>query len=300
MLAHTKEMTVKARDAILADMAPVTREAALEGAERLRAGHKVMVLLQYHVGAIVGRIFDSEDLDETQKREELRKLAAYWNQPHYNPSTLYDLRNVADAFTYEFVQSQMEERMANGASLTWSHFKELQKIGDEKRQLAVLKKIRQNCWSANELALELQGKKEAAIQRSGGRKPMLPKTPNAMLQKMNLSAQQTDNFLTAMFEPLESVFLQLPADEFDNRFVENIATTRARMSDLQQHLQQAIDRLDKVTLRAQEIVTPTLAVAAKKAAPKPAAKQADIDVEVAEVMAPVPARKLPRRSGTAS
>jgi hypothetical protein len=249
-MATTVELTVQQRELIFEDMDAVTQEAAQAGLGKIKTGAAVNVLVAYDLGAIVDMVHEAEHLDEKQKKEEITKLAAYWNQPSLNRTTLYDLRNVANTFEREFIKAQVEERMSNGNYLTWSHFKELQKIGGEKRQLSTLKKIRQHCWSANELALELQGKKEAEVKRSGGRKPTLPKTPNAMLQKLYTSIQHTDNYVSAIQEPVQSLFMELPAEDYDERFVENINNTLARMEEAAERLSEMRKALSQVKTRA--------------------------------------------------
>lgn len=303
------ELTVKAREAIFNEMAPVTRDVALEGLKRLQAGFQIALLVQYDLGTLVNSVHADETLNEEQKRREIRRLADYWNQPHLNPSTLYDLRNVAAAFERDFVKAQVEERMSNGNYLTWSHFKELQKIGSEKRQLAVLKQIRQHCWSAKELALELQGKKESAIVRSGGRKPSLPKTPNAMLQKIFASVQQTDNYLEAVAEPLEGIFLEMPPQEVDEQFVENLDNTLTRLDQMEEHLKATRTKLKKVRTRVTSVLSSpdaTMSLAAKKAATEEAPVEAPVTASAEEDMAESPpviagkissGRKSPRRAG---
>lgn len=272
-MATTGELTVQQREVIFEEMDTVTQEAAQAGLGKIKTGAAVSVLVAYDLGAIVETVYDAEHLDDNQKKDEITKLAAYWNQPNLSRQTLYDLRNVSSTFDREFIKSQVEERMSNGNYLTWSHFKELQKIGGEKRQLATLKKIRQHCWSANELALELQGKKEAEIKRAGGRKPTLPKTPNAMLQKLFTSIQQTDNYVSAIQEPVQSLFMELPAEDYDERFVESIDNTLARMDEATEHLQQMRASLTAVKTRAETLRESSetseqgsYAVAAKKSA----------------------------------
>jgi hypothetical protein len=271
-MTTTTELTIKAREVIFNEMAPVTREVALEGLNRLQTGYQIALLVQYDLGTLVNTIYSDESLSEDQRRHEIRRLADYWNQPRLQPSTLYDLRNVAAAFDRDFIKAQVEERMSNGNYLTWSHFKELQKVGSEKRQLSLLKKIRQHCWSSKELALELQGKKESEIQRTGGRKPGLPKTPNAMLQKIFTSVQQTDNYLEAMSEPLDGIFMEMAPQEVDARFVESLDNTLERLNVMEKHLDQTRTKLQKVRTRATMVMgspESVLTLAAKKSVVEP-------------------------------
>jgi len=254
-MTTTGELSTQQREMIFQDMDHVTQAAAEAGIGKIKTGAAVSVLVAYDLGTIVDSVYAADHLDEKQKKEEISKLAAYWNQPNLNRQSLYDLRNVSSTFEREFIKAQVEERMSNGNYLTWSHFKELQKIGGEKRQLSTLKKIRQHCWSANELALELQGRKEAEVKRTGGRKPTLPKTPNGMLQKLFTSVQQADNYISAVTEPVQSLFMELTAEEYDEQFVENIDNTLARMQEASEHMQQVGKALQQVKERAVTLST---------------------------------------------
>lgn len=241
------------REAIFQDMDKVTQEIAIEGSKKLQTGFQVALLVQHDLGTMVHGVFTAEHLNEAQRKQEIRKLAAFWNLPNLTPTTIYDLVNVSTAFTREFVKAQVEEKMSNGGYLTWNHFKELQKIGSEKRQLALLKNVRRHSWSANELALEIQGTKEAEIKRSGGRKPKLPKTPVAMLQKIYTTVQLTDNYLEAVSEPLDGIFMEMPPQEVSMQFVNNIENTLERMNNAKIRLSQTIEKLTKVLERSQTV-----------------------------------------------
>jgi len=296
-MAISNELTVKAREAIFEEMAPVTRDVALEGLKRLQAGYQISLLVQYDLGTLVNSIYSDETLNDAQKKKEIQRLADYWNQPNINISTLYDLRNVSTAFERDFIKAQVEDRMSNGSYLTWSHFKELQKIGSDKRQMAVLKQIRQHCWSAKELALELQGKKESEIKRAGGRKPNLPKTPNAMLQKIFASVQQTDNYLEAVAEPLDGMFMEMAPTEFDERFVENLNNTLSRLDQMEQHIKETRSKLNKVRKRAVSITIaaePAMALAAKKLVTENSEQNDEDEAEGAVAAGKIDGQKTPR------
>lgn len=294
-MANIVEMSAQAREVLFNDMDKTTQEAALHGAQLLQKGFKANLLVQHTLGEHVNSVLEAKHLNEDQRKQEIKKLAAYWNQPNLNTSTLYDLRNVAVTFSREFLAAQVEERMANGNYLTWSHFKELQKISSEKRQLSVLKQIRQHCWSANELALELQGKKDSEVKRSGGRKPTLPKTPNAMLQKIFTTVQLTDNYLVAVAEPLESAFMEMPPKEVDEQFVENIDNTLERVEATMQHLKETSTKLKEVRKRAHNVIAKgeTMALAAKKA--HVSEDESELE-ELADEKHEAPKKKFPRRA----
>ena len=292
---------------IFHEMDPVTQAAALEGLKKVESGRKIAVLVSYDLGTIVNSVLEAEHLNETQQRQELKKLAAYWNQPELGPTTMYDLRNVAISFDREFIKAQVESPMANGQYLSWGHFRELQKMPTDtpagvKAQMARLKQIRQHCMTVNELELEGQGRRDSEIKRMGGRKPSLPKTPTAMLQKIYTTVQLTDNYLQAMSEPLGGIFLEMPPQDVDEQFVTNIDNTLARMAEAQQHILETSQRLQKVRTRAQSVLSKQggiKAVAAKRAAED--LEYADTVVKTAMVgklAQPIetPARKLPKRA----
>lgn len=306
-MSASTDLTVKAREIIFQEMDPVTQAAAREGLQKVESGRKIAVLVSYDLGTIVNSVLEATHLNETQQRQELKKLAAYWNQPELGPTTLYDLRNVAISFDREFVKSQVESPMANGQYLSWGHFRELQKMPTDtpagvKAQMARLKQIRHHCMTVNELELEGQGRRDSEIKRMGGRKPSLPKTPTAMLQKIYTTVQLTDNYLQAMSEPLGGIFLEMPPQDVDAQFVANIDSTLARMAEAQQHILETSQQLQKVRTRAQSVLTKQSSmktVAAKRSAEE--LEYADSVVKTAmvgKVSQPIAAtaRKLPKRA----
>ncbi len=272
------------KEGIFLDMEKITQGIAVEGAKKMQTGFQVTLLIQYDLGTIINELFNAEDIDEAQRKREIKKLAAYWNLSNLN--IIYDLVNVSTAFTREFIKAQVEEQMTNGNFLSWNHFKELQKIGSEKRQLTLLKQIRRNCWSANELSLELQGNREAEVKRTGGRKPKLPKTPVAMLQKIYASVQQTDNYLEAMSEPLAGMFLEIAPNDVTEQFVWNIENTLTRITKARNQLSNTFDELSTVLTRSKEVLS-------KQAKPAVTASAAKKAVTVTQVVTPPPAAALP-------
>ena len=270
-MAVKTDLTVQERELIFEEMNEVTQIAATNGMKKLKAGVQVSVLIPYDLGTIINTVLEAEHLNESQKKDELRKLAVYWNQPNMTLTTLYDLRNVAVSFDRDFINAQVQEPMTNGNYLTWSHFKELQKIGSESKQLSILKKVRQQSWSSNELAFELQGKKQNQVKRSGGRKPTLPKTATGMLQKLYTTVQQADNFIEAVSEPLNTTFMELPPDTVDITFVGNIEDTQGKLDALMESIKATKKQLSKVYKRSVKLVgdtpvlddPPALAIAAK-------------------------------------
>ena len=271
-MAVKTDLTVQEREIIFEEMSEITQHAATEGMKKLKAGVQVSVLIPYDLGTIINTVLEAEHLNDSQKKDELRKLAVYWNQPNMTLTTLYDLRNVAISFDRDFINAQVQEPMVNGNYITWSHFKELQKIGNETKQLTILNKVRQQSWSSNELAFEMQGKKQNQVKRSGGRKPTLPKTATGMLQKLYTTVQQADNFIDAVTEPLTTTFMEIPPDAVDEVFVGSLEDTQTKLDTLAERIKTTKKYLSKIQKRSIKVINEisqddslTLAIAAKAA-----------------------------------
>ena len=295
-MSVSTELTARQRDVIFDDMDSVTQHVANEGREKMVKGFQVQTLIAYDIGELLDDVMSAEHLNDAQKKNELKKLLAYWNQPEMSLSKLYDLRNVSVAFDRDFIKEQVAEPLSNGNYLSWSHFKELQKISNEKRQLTVLKKCRKHGWSSNELALELASKNESSVKRSGGRKPTLPKTPNAMLQKLYTTVGQSHNYLSAVTEPLQGVFMEMSASDVDESFLDSIDNNLERIKETTADMKTAAAHLKKVRQRTVSVL--------KKAASADtevnmalAAKQTPDEGEVPPLRTKkVAKRKAPRRS----
>ena len=287
----SQELTTKQRTVIFDDMDEVTQNVAVEGKEKMGKGFQVQALIAFDIGELLDNIMTAKHLNDAQKKKELQKLLAFWNQPDISLAKLYDLRNVAATFDRDFIKEQTAEPLESGGYLTWSHFKELQKLSSEKRQLAVLKKCRRHGWSSNELALELASKKESAVKRSGGRKPTLPKTPNAMLQKLYTTVGQSHNYLSAVAEPLQGVFMEMAPADVDEAFLESIDENLERIKETTADMKAAASLLTKVKKR-------TVSVLSKAAD----AAEAEVALAAKKTPADVPpikskkVRKAPRRA----
>lgn len=245
-----KAMTVKQRSALFEDMADVTKTVATEGFEKMQKGYKADLLVRHALGELINKIFNSKDLDEAAAKEEVNKLAQYWGQSYLS---LYDLRNVALAFTREFLAEEVQKSMSNGNYLTWTHFKELQKVKESKR-IAVLNKVRQNSWSANELALELRGSGSVQNSKSGGRNPTVPKTPIGMLQKIFATVQHADNYLTVIQEPFNAMQTNVDEESIDLRFIENLETTLSKLDSTIENCQKTMTSLLSLKDKADKVI----------------------------------------------
>lgn len=253
----------KKKQELLESMNAVTKDVAAKIESKVLAAGKVGVLLFHDIGSLIDLLYKSEDLDEAAKRAEMTKLANYLGKDGFSLTQLTDYRNVALAFPREYLIKQVEQPMSNGKLLTFSHFHALQKISNESKREALLAKVRKQSLSARELSVEMASKGEADLKRNGGRKPGIPKSPNAMLQKLINSTQQTDNYLHEMLNPFLVAVDEIDEENFDNAFVENLDTALTRLEETEKTLHETREKLKKARSRAGKKAEP-VATAAKK------------------------------------
>ncbi len=274
----------KRQSNLLAQMDPVTVKAAKEGQKKVLQGSQVKLLVRYELGVLIDKVLQTGNgkggADRKRVENQLYLVAQFWGllpadaddkDRRRQMQTMYDLRNVSTAFDRAFIQAQQEEPMANGALLTWSHFKALQKT-DPKGQLKLLKKVRRSSMSAQELQLEIAGTGTSTVKRQGGRKPTLPKTSAGIVQKLKTSVQSSTNYLALAADPLQGQFLELSESDIDEAFVESVQETAVTLDSALKQLSESKKQLKKVLTRSTRVLerkqvpddSATLATAAKR------------------------------------
>ncbi len=252
-MSDDKTVTViPSKDQLFENMLPETQAAAELGAKKLAGVQGVVVLVQYDIGTQVAKLLGSnrlKGLDREAVQEQMDMLGLFLYGKPARSTNLYDLRNVAVSFTRAFVKEQIGVPMADGSYLTWSHFKELQKIATDTdtgvaSQLKVLTATRDNSWSANELRDQIKGTGAAKINRSGGRKPSVPKTLSAMLRKLSNLGNQTSNYIGEIRTEDSNTFLDelesLPLQDVTEKFAENIENTEESLLAARAQVQLAL------------------------------------------------------------
>jgi hypothetical protein len=238
------ELTTKKRADLIAKMHETTRKVATTCAEKLAAASKIGAVVYYDMGAAIKEIYDSASISADDKQKELKKLSAYLGKD-FSLTMLANLKNVATVFTREKIVGYLESPMENGKYLTWSHFYELQKISNEGRREKLIQSALKNSWSAKDLALELTSNQESDIKRSGGRKPSVPKSPNAMLQKLINSTQSTANYVDIITDPLTAALGEMDLAEADPAFVGNLDAALQQVEETTQRLSETKAQLLK-------------------------------------------------------
>lgn len=259
----SNSMIVKRQQELLESMAKVTREVASKIVEKKVLSGQFAALVRYDCGALINEIYVTDSLSDAQKRAELQKLANYLGRDGFSVTQLTDMRNVALCYTRDYVKDQVSRLLPNGRALTFSHFQELQKISSESRRDALLEKVRKQSLSASELANEIASKKEGEIKRNGGRKPGIPKSPNAMLQKLINNTKQTGNYLEALIDPFAAALEEISPESFDETFIGSIDEALAQLEVTEKQLKATEERLKKAKSRASK--KPVASAAKKKA-----------------------------------
>lgn len=226
-----KELSVADRDAIFDDMHPITQQVAASVYERIAVGNAAILLTKYDMGVHINKIMHCDDMTEAEKGQELKKLATFWNQENISAAVLGDLGRVADAFDRDFIKAEANKALDNGRLLSFAHFKELQKVGTEKKRLALLDKVRKNSWSASQLSAEMQANDDVKNTKFGGRKPVVPTSPNTAIRKLFNNVLKTGKYIDIISEPLGGDFLQLNSEEIDPKLIGTVENTKECLED---------------------------------------------------------------------
>jgi hypothetical protein len=238
------KLGVSNRQELLGQMHPTTKTVAQACLDKLVAASKIGALIYYDMGSAINTLFASAEISDSRKQQELKKLSAYLGQD-FSVGMLTNLKNVAATFTREYIVEQVSSPLRNGKYLTWSHFYELQKITSDARRETLLTKTRANSWSAKELSLELASNQESDIKRNGGRKPGIPKSANAMLQKLINSTQSTANYVDVIADPLTTALGEIDLNNVDSALVTNIAGALTQVEETAARLASAKAQLVK-------------------------------------------------------
>jgi transposase-like protein len=246
--------TEKDRENVLASMEEKTRELAIQGGEKLTKIAAAGILLYYELGEMINEIAADETVDGDG---EITKLAQYWGIT--NTNKLYEWRNVALNFDKTFLAEQARELLPNGREITFEHFKALRKVESETTRAKLLKKVRKESWSANDLAAEIRagGKVNASGQ---GRNPSIPSSAAAIVTKCYTLSQKLYRYLDTVGAEAQSRFEELPADEASLKLLAGLQEAVEMLN----YTMTEIVAFDAVLKGAQERVT-TIITATKAA-----------------------------------
>jgi transposase-like protein len=208
-----------------------TRELAIQGREKLVKIHAAGILLYYELGEVINDIAADETIDG---KGEITKLAQYWGIE--NTNKLYEWRNVALNFDKAFLAEQARELLPNGREITFEHFKVLRLVESESTRAKLLKRVRKESWSANELAAEIRATGSVKTKREGGRNPSIPSSTAAIVKKCYTLSQSLYRYLDTVGKEAENRFEELPADEATEKLVEGMGAATAMLDMLRSRM----------------------------------------------------------------
>jgi hypothetical protein len=257
------------RKDLLAEMREPTQKLAINLEDRIGRVNTAGVLVQYDLGAQVAAAMDDPDKYGDMAT---RQIAAYLKIPG-GVTTLTNLVNVSKAFDRKFIEAQVGEAMPDGRPLTITHFVALQRLDGSKARDKMLKRIRTECMSGQDVEAEVQASGRTKNVRKGGRKQKKPTSDLAGLQQLHAKSQQLDNYLPLMddiFASLESI----SASKVTERTVERFNTATATLTKTRDDIQAALKRMEAVGKRLDRVMSGKESDenAAETAAPKASAK----------------------------
>lgn len=262
----------KKRQALLQDMTPPCRKVAEFCDKKLKTAARGMVLIRYDIGV---RIRQMNVKEAEYGSDAVNQVAAYLDFPG-GSTGLYALMNMSEAFDRTFVEQEVDVPMSNGRALDTRHFILLSRLKTKASQEELLKKVRAECLSTNELEAEIQANYEQKNSRSGGRKPKNPSTPEAGLQKLYAQSHKLDNYLKMLKEELFGKLTDLPPDRVNSTLVEKFELAYNQLNDLIEDSQGAAEtmsalkeRLENVMRLQQQADTEPADEAEEEAAPAP-------------------------------
>lgn len=219
-----------------ADLPGFVKELADKGLETISTMASMTAMMSYDLGCIVHELTSTATMDEAKKKAAVQQVSACWStvNPALTTAVLYGCRQVAVAFDREWFLKQVEEPKKNGSLLSFSYFRELQKVKDKQEIKELLALVRQQNLSHRELRQRIEAESKAKVKRSGGRKVKIPTRPQDVFRKLAGFLQLTNNFTTAI----------------DDAWVEKAKTTKEPQVVLE-NLNKALAELDKMAAQTQ-------------------------------------------------
>jgi hypothetical protein len=240
----------KQRNQALKEMTPACRDVAKEFEHKLHIGQSGLVKINYEIGARVAKVLADEGKYGSNAVEQLSQYL----QLGGGATTLYQAKEFSEAFEFEFVQQQMARTMTGGGALTTSHWFALAKVESKAKQKELLEKVFKNGWSANALEQEIRSSVKTKNARQGGRKPGIPTSPMAGIQKGYSMLLQFNNLEPVLEEHVCDVIDEIDAEHVTKDMVDKLDETLKIAAAAQERLSKLMKRLEKNKTRATKVL----------------------------------------------
>lgn len=242
----------KQRKTVYQSMTKATREVADEFEASLTRGARGVVLIQYDLGKRVIEI-TKEDNESKYGSNAVEQLASYLSIPG-GSTTLYALKSVAETFDKGFIDGEMQKTLTGGGNLQIAHWIALAKVEDQKDRKALLAKVFAEGWSANDLELEVRSGVRTKHARSGGRRPGVPTSPIAGLQKTYALLHQLNNWESVAVKHVFKEIDGITPDAVTKAMIEKLQVTKKEADTAAKNLTAMIEHLVANIERANEVL----------------------------------------------
>jgi flagellin-like hook-associated protein FlgL len=240
------------------NMAPATQRLAKAGEDNLAKANRSFIIARYALGEMANMAKQSE---AQYGGNAVEQLAMYWGIKG-GASPLNQLMNFAKRFTREFVTEWSLKPIANdeNRSMSLQHWLQLTHVQEAQDVDRLLHRIVSDGLTATELCEELRGGGVATNnQRSGGKKPKMPSSPIAGLQRTIALSKQLTNYSALVRDKLCVKIDDMPPDRIDatlnnalqksidelDAVIDNATRTRAELVDRQARVKRVIDKKPK-------------------------------------------------------
>lgn len=259
--AGTVAVIEKKRAGILKEMTKETRAVAEEFEGLLRKASSGVVRINYDLGA---RLANMED-EAKYGSGAFEQLAAYLNIKG-GATTLYALRQFASTFEKPFVEENMARTLTGGGNLQVTHWLVLSRIEGAKKRRDLLKQVFDNGWSAQDLEREVHAGSSPRHARKGGRKPGVPTSHMAGLQREFQLAQQFVNFQAVADKHVFDEIDEISPDKVNDTLLEKLKQTKETVDQAREAAEGIGTRLDTNIARVEAVLAEKEELAAQKAA----------------------------------
>jgi hypothetical protein len=241
----------KQRQSALQSMNKPTREVALKLAEKFDKCASAIILSQYQAGTYIATVIEEES---TYGANAVKQLAAYLNPPG-GETYLYNLKNFATKFEESYVRDMSSKSLPNGGHLSLQHWLALTKLSEQEDREKMMRRVFKESLSAAEVDNEIKagagGKRNA---RQGGRKPGVPTSPLAGLQKCFAISQQLNRFETVMEEAVFDAIDEADAEKVTKGLLDKLTQTKKTLQETGKKTDKMLDRIDENIERVKTVL----------------------------------------------
>ena len=236
---------------ILNSMTDAGRKLAKEIAAERASTASNIVLHQYDTGARLAKAIADEATYGSKFVEQLAEFLGFGEE---GANGLYNMRNFAEAFPRDYVVKYSKQPMSTGGLMTVSHWMSLMRLEGNKNRDRWIKRIMNEGLTAKSLQQAIDGDKTS--RRAGhavGRKPSVPSSPLAALQKTYSFAYQFVRLEPELEDKVFDRIDELSPDKVNDQLLAKLTETRDQVAQMHKASEKALKRIDANIVRCKRI-----------------------------------------------